>query len=95
MNPTNKDIPYDRKWGDALSDVRREIVRVSRENPGLYVRFHAVFGDGWFSFSPRFDRYMPGDQASRWLGGYALNGEFRPFTEKQIIWEANQGLLAE
>ena len=71
------------------------LIELSKNHPGKYIHLHAVFGEVWAVARTGFDRYGPGDQAQSWIGGYALNGQFKEFTESQVIWEQNQGLLAD
>jgi hypothetical protein len=72
-----------------------ELVRISMNNPNLYIYFSSAFNDGWFCLQRRQDRYACGTQSGKWIGGYAYNGQFKTFSKKNIIWEQHQGLLAE
>jgi len=90
---TPKDIAYN--GSESREYVVMAMQRISKNYPKYYVYFNSCFHEAWFSFTKRLDKYACGTQSGKWIGGYCKNGQFKPFSQKNIIWEQKQGLLCE
>ena len=59
--------------------------KVSRDHPKAYIFAYTIFENGVVQVSSYFGKEWPGVWGA--IKGYWHNGQFRPFTEKQIIAE--------
>lgn len=66
-------------------EVKRIVQEHSFKNPGVYYNVINLFGPVVF-MRKRLHVLTPSDSV---FGGYWLNGEFKPFTEKQWIADSN------
>mgnify|MGYP003152853588 CR=1 FL=1 len=67
------------------TEARNEATQLSKSNPGKYVTVYACFGL-FASLQNRLHRFSPSDSVFSW---YVLNGQIKPFTNKQQITDQN------
>lgn len=75
-----------------IEQLKAEAAAISRQSPGKPVVAYVVFQQAYVSVLNRITRNTPGDTT---LGGYWMSGEFKPFSQKQLIQYQNTGLDCE